>query len=447
VGVDDGKIVATGSDSTLPSADETVDAKGLLVMPGAIDPHVHMGIFNALEDDIRDTTMVQAIGGVTTSFEMKPDKRSYKESIPELTRAIDKNAHIDVTLYMTVMTQQHIDELPYAVAQGVTSFKHFWNKPEYEFLGIYYLDRGQIHSSYQKIKELGGVAMNHCEDFEISKTLTERVRSSGAKDLAAWNDSRPDYCEQVMIWQAAYAAKMTGCPTYIVHTTVGTAKEVVDWARANHVTMYWETTPSYLHFVKSDRKIGVLGKVNPPIRTQGHVDALWDGVKSGWIDCIGTDHCSLPSSRKLPKGDKSDIWETELAFPGSEMMLPFMISEAYNKRGVPIERVAELTSTNVARIHGLVNKGAISVGFDADIVIVDPKREVKVSDKILHYSRVRDFSLWEGEVMTGYPIMTICRGSIVARDGEIVGKPGYGKTVKHVPSNRTRNPTLSELVN
>ncbi len=120
VGVDDGKIVVIGADSTLPAADETIDAKGFLVMPGAIDPHVHMGIYNPLEDDIRDTTMIQAVGGVTTSFEMKPDKRSYKESIPELKRAIDRNAHIDVTIYMTVMTQQHIDELPYAFGEGVT---------------------------------------------------------------------------------------------------------------------------------------------------------------------------------------------------------------------------------------------------------------------------------------------------------------------------------------
>ena len=446
VAVDDGKIVAVTGPANLPAADKVVDAKGHLVMPGAIDTHVHYGLYNRLEDDIRDSTQVQAIGGVTTSFHMKPDARSFKAGIPEMIRAIDNNSCIDVAPNMTVMSLEHIEEIPYAVKHGVTSFKHFWNRPEYEFLGIKYLERGQLHDSFRKIRELGGIAMNHCEDFEITKKLTSELKAAGAHGLAAWNDCRPDYCELVMIWQAAIASKITGCPMFIVHTTVANAKDVVDWARVNGVEMYWETTPTYLRFVKTD-KIGARAKVNPPVRTRGHSDAIWRGITEGWIDCIGTDHCPMPLSLKLPQGEETDIWDAGLAFPASETMLPYMISEAFNKRGVPIERIAQLTSTNAARIHSLDNKGSISIGKDADLVIVDPKKRVKIDDKVLHFSSIRDWSLFEGEVMTGFPVMTIMRGEIIAKDGECVAKPGYGKMVRRTPHKGPRNPSLRELLN
>ncbi len=446
VAVDDGKIVAIAVSANLPAADKVVDAKQMLVMPGAIDTHVHYGLYNGLEEDLRDSTLAQAIGGVTTSFHMKPDARSYRVGIPEMVRAIDNNSRIDVAPNMTVMSTKHISELPYAVEQGITSFKHFWNRPEYEFLGIQYLERGQIHDSFRAIKELGGVAMNHCEDFEITKRLTEELKASGANGLAAWNDCRPDYCELVMIWQAAIAAKITGCPMFIVHTTIANAKDVVQWARNNGVEMYWETTPTYLHFVKTD-KIGPRAKVNPPVRTRGHSEAIWQGIMEGWIDCIGTDHCPIPLSLKLPKGEDTDIWDAGLAFNASETMLPFMISEAFNKRGLSIERIAQLTATNAAKIHGLVDKGSIVVGNDADMVIVDPKKTVRIDDKLLHYSSIRDWSLFEGESMTGFPVMTILRGKIVAQDGECIAEPGYGKMARHTPFEGPRKPSLTELVN
>ena len=287
------------------------------------------------------------------------------------------------------------------------------------------------------------MAMVHCEDFEIARKLTERVKASGAKDLAAWNDSRPDYCEQLKIWEMAVMAKITGCPLYVVHNTVATAKEVVDWADGNGVEMYIETTPAYLFFVKTDQKIGVLGKVNPPIRTRGHVEGLWQGIKDGWVDCIGTDHCPVTRSRKVGQGD---IWSAMLGYPGSETMLPFMISEGFNKRGVPLERIAHLTATNTAAIHSIPNKGSIRVGNDADLVIVDPKKRVRLDSKTLHYSQIRDFSLFEGETFTGFPITTIVRGQVVAENGEIVGKRGYGKVVKRVPRKARPKPTVKQLL-
>jgi len=443
IAVEDGKITAIAKEPNLPKSDKVIDAKGLPVMPGAIDPHVHLGLYNPFGEDVPDSTMVQAIGGLTTTMHSILDKRSLKVSVPELTEIANKNAYIDMTFYAAIMSMQHILELPAAFELGVTSFKHFTNRPEYEMLNILHPDDGEFYLSFAKIKELGGVAMVHCEDFEIARKLTERVKASGAKDLAAWNDSRPDYCEQLKIWEMAVMAKITGCPLYVVHNTVATAKEVVDWADGNGVEMYIETTPAYLFFVKTDQKIGVLGKVNPPIRTRGHVEGLWQGIKDGWVDCIGTDHCPVTRSRKVGQGD---IWSAMLGYPGSETMLPFMISEGFNKRGVPLERIAHLTATNTAAIHSIPNKGSIRVGNDADLVIVDPKKRVRIDSKTLHYSQIRDFSLFEGETFTGFPITTIVRGEVVAENGDIVGKRGYGKVVKRVPRKDRPKPTLKQLL-
>jgi len=135
-----------------------------------------------------------------------------------------------------------------------------------------------------------------------------------------------------------------------------------------------------------------------------------------------------------------------LGYPGSETMLPFMISEGFNKRGVPLERIAHLTATNTAAIHSIPNKGSIRVGNDADLVIVDPKKRVRLDSKTLHYSQIRDFSLFEGETFTGFPITTIVRGQVVAENGEIVGKRGYGKVVKRVPRKARPKPTVKQLL-
>jgi dihydropyrimidinase len=309
-------------------------------------------------------------------------------------------------------------------------------------LNIIHLDDGEMYLSFESIKRLGGVAMVHCEDFEIARKFMEPLKAAGRKKLDAWNDCRPDFVEHKKIIESAYMAWLTGCPLYVVHNTVGTVKEVVDWARGKDVEMHVETCPAYLSKLATD-KINLLGKVNPPIRTKGHVEALWRGIHEGWVDCMGTDHCALTKARKVGQGD---IWSAMLGYPGSETLLPFMISEGFNRRGVPLQRIAELTATKTAEIHQIPNKGAIRVGYDADITLVDLKKRVRVTDRVLHYSKVRDFNLFEGETFTGYPVLTLVRGTVVAQDHEIVGKRGYGRVIKRQPRRGRKKPTLKYLL-
>ncbi len=444
VAIDEGRIVKVAKETKLPASSKTIDAKGNVILPGAIDPHTHCGIYNSFSEDIEDATGVAAVGGVTTIMHCVWDKRSYNVAIPELNAIVLQKAHSDVTYYAGVMTAQHIAELDDAVSKhGVTSFKHFMNRPEYEALGALHPDDGELYESFVRINQLGGVAMVHCENFEVARKMIAKLKAEGRNDLAAWNDCRPDYVEHMKIIDAAFLAMISGCPLYIVHTTVGTVKEVVDWARAKKVEMYVETTPAYLTHNCYDEKVGILGKVNPPIRTKGHNELLWEGVRRGWVDCIGTDHAPSPLVRKRGNGD---IWSALLGYSGVETMLPAMISEGYNKRRIPLSRIVEVTATETARIHGIPGKGAIAAGNDADLVIFDLKKRVKLDDKALHYVKGRDYSLYEGWTFHGWPIMTLCRGEVVAENNEVVSRQGFGRVIKREPRKKIKGKPLKRLV-
>lgn len=216
-------------------------------------------------------------------------------------------------------------------------------------------------------------------------------------------------------------------PLYAVHTTVGTHREVVDWARREGVEVS-ETCVSYLTLTR-DSTIGVLGKVNPPLRSRMRQEALWRSVRDGYIQCIGTDHAVHKKEKKVGEGD---VWSAWPGFPGSETMLPLMLSEGFHRRGLPLERIVEVCSYNTARIHGIPNKGDLAVGYDADVVLVDMKKEVKLSTDILHGAS--DFTLYEEWQVKGWPIMTILRGNVIVEEGSMVGKPGLGQVVACRPS-------------
>ena len=199
--------------------------------------------------------------------------------------------------------------------------------------------------------------------------------------------------------------------------------------------MYLETCPHYLTLRANDPKLKILEKINPPLRTQDDIEKIWEGIKMGYVHCIGTDHCACKKDKKMGNGD---IWSALPAFPGVETMFPIMITEGL-RRGLSLEKIAAICSTNAARIHGIQNKGAVKVGNDGDLVIVDLKKKVKVTPDILHgYS---DFSMYEGMDLI-WPKMTICRGNVIVKDGEIVGKAGMGRMVKCLPRTVMKAPLI-----
>jgi dihydropyrimidinase len=193
------------------------------------------------------------------------------------------------------------------------------------------------------------------------------------------------------------------------------------------VELYAETCPHYISLTSECP----VGKVGPPLRTKDDVEALWSAIKSGIISTIGSDHAPMTLEKKKGKGD---VWSMGLGQCTGEMLLPVMLHEGFNKRQVPLETIVRITSRNPARILNMKEKGDIEVGKDADIVIVDLKKKVKVTPDILH-----SFAGWtpyDGWEFVGWPAMTISRGIVVAEEGQVTGKPGHGRTVRRPPRNK-----------
>lgn len=420
-----GKIASFSSVSNSLSADSVIDGKGLYLMPGLIEPHVHLGPFNGLEADMETETRSALGGGITTIMNFVTTKGSLSNEIERDRRVIFERSLIDVGLIGVVMNQQHIDELGSCFRLGVVSFKHYMSKPEFEkFLGWDYPDEGQILQSFDKISKLGGQAMVHPENYEIIGRKINEVKSSGRNDLRAWEEARPWYCEYDHMITAVLLASIARVPLYIVHVSIGSFPEVVEFAREKGVSLRLETNPAYLYFTNDDSDLGVLGKVNPPIRGKEEREALWEGIRQGTIACVGSDHIACDKKTRLGEGD---IWTAVPGLHGLEMMLPIMLSEGFHRRGIGLERICEVTSTNTALIHGIQNKGKIEIGMDADFCLFDPLKEMKVTQSIMHDGS--DYSLFEGRSFKGWPVMTISAGEVTMIDGEIKAKAGHGKPI------------------
>lgn len=426
----EGKIIAITNSATrqFGSVNRRVNANGRLLFPGFIEPHTHLGPFNGFASDIETETRSALGGGITTVMHFLTEKGSLLPEIKRLRKLIEERSYTDAALIGVVMNQGHSDELQLYVNEGVVAFKHYMNKPEFEkFLGWTYLDEGQMLRSFEKIGRLGGLAMVHPENYEIIATRIEEVKGQGLEGLEAWEASRPWYCEQDHMMTAVLLASIARVPLYIVHVSIGSFNEVVEFARAHGVEIYLETNPAYLYFTK-ESEIGILGKVNPPIRGKEHREALWEGIRNGRIQCLGADHIACSKKLKLGSGD---IWTAIPGLHGLEMTLPIMLDEGFHKRAISLETIVKVAATNVARIHRLPKKGEIHVGFDADLCLVDTKKEVKVTQSILHDGS--DYSLYEGKLFKGWPTMTISRGEVAMEDGEIIVKPGRGRALRCLP--------------
>ncbi len=413
VGVAQGRIVAVLSPGVDLPAHEVVDCENRWLMPGVIDPHVHFG-FGDPKTDWRTESRSAAIGGVTTviSFHRAPD---FRDSVDALRTLAESQSTVDFAFHFGITSRLHTDTLAETSARfGVRSYKLYLMYRGAAGLskGFTEIDDGLLWDAMIRTREIpGGILGVHCENVEIIPLLRDPLRRAGRSDAGVWDDQSPDFLEAENVSRVCYFAEKTGCPVNIVHLSSREALDMVRrHRRRSRVPVHVETCPHYLTLTRDD-PCGVLGKVNPALRSQSDVDALWEGVLDGTVTTIGTDH--VPRKRST----KQEIWSSTNGFPGVATLLPVLIDAGVHQRGVPIERIARLTSTQPARSYGLHSKGAIAVGLDADLVVVDPD-EVRSVDPARLESHA-DYSPWEGRSLRGWPTQTFVRGRRVMQDGRI----------------------------
>jgi len=444
-GVKDGLIAAIAAPGTLGGGARTMDATGLYVFPGVIDPHVHLQTFQSPFDvNVRTETRNAAIGGCTTMIPTLLNREdasvSFLELFPWAKEAVEADSLIDAGFSAVIGTDQQIEELPIMANElGITSYKFYmaYTQDEASVFGILAVDDAQFLAGLNQVRDIGdpAIAMVHAENMSIIHNLKAKFIAEGRDDLKAWTDARPDIAEEEATRRAIWYAKETDSHLYIVHMTIGRGVDWVRQARAKGVKVTAETCPHYLVLTKYDHdRVGSLGKVNPPLRDSESQEALWRGLREGTVTCVGSDHSTV-----LPKPDKvkDSIWNAVPGFPGMGMLLPVMLSEGYHKGRLELEDVSRILCLQNAQVWGLYpQKGILQIGSDADFAIVDLDLERVVTPEYMQSAA--DWGLYDGWTLKGWPTMTIVRGEVVMDGGAIVGNPSHGRYIPRYPVKRRK---------
>jgi len=415
VAVKDERIAALLAPGEQASAREVIDCRGKWVMPGLIDPHTHIG-FGSNETDFETESRSAAIGGVTGMMTFHRSNDLRQSTGPWKERG-ESQSLIDFGFHFGVTSRLHIDTLPECAERfGVTSIKVYlmYKGASGAAKGFTEIDDGLLYRALlQGARIKGGVVGVHCENVEVIPVFREPLKEAGRNDLPVWDEQSPGFLEAENVFRVIYFGEKAECPVNIVHMSSAESLEIVRRAKKpGRAPIHVETCSHYLALT-SQSPIGFLGKVNPPLRSTTDVEALWDGVRDGTISTVGSDHVPRKRETKGP-----DIWKASAGFPGIGTLLPVLIDEGVHKRRLPIERIAAVTSANVARLYSLPNKGNIAVGMDADLVVVDPDKTVRIDPAT--QGSFSDYSPYEGMSFKGAPVRTILRGRILAVDGKVV---------------------------
>lgn len=415
-----GKIAAIMAPDTQFDA-ETIDVTGLVIMPGLIDPHLHLGHGKDISrprvaQDADGETAAAAAGGVTCFIPYLMATEPYEQVFEDVKNVTEAGARIDFSYHFVISTEDQLKQVQHYIERdGVPSFKIFMNNRggEGARLGLPDIDDGFLYRLAEAATEYGGMVCPHPETIELAWVLRDRLKAAdpdGKGGLRTWNESRPPFVEADAVQRAAYIAWKAGAPLYVVHTSSAEALDAGLRLRDEGAEVYFETCPHYLtHDV--DWAGGDIGKINPPLRTKADRDYLWDAIADGTFDTIGTDHIHRDLTSK-----NGGIWNASPGCPGLETLLPILLSEGYHRRAIPLERIAELTASNVADIMGLSHtKGRIAPGLDADFAIVDLDAEWAVErDSVISSA---GYSIYEGWRLKGRVVHTIVRGHFALRDG------------------------------
>ncbi len=433
IGIAGGKIVQLGGTMSAPTE---LEAAGLSVTPGGVDPHVHLTPpTRSAEgwrwaDDFESGTRAALAGGVTTvgNISFPEPGETLADAIAHDQAEAAELSLADYFLHPVLMepNEANLATIVPLHEKGHTSIKIFLSFARFDRHVEEYL------AAMRLVAQAGGIALIHCEDAAIIDCCCNLLREAGKTDSRFYPESRPVQAEVVATQRAVGFAETTGCPTYVVHLASARALEACHDGRRRGIPVYVETRPIYLHLTRSrfEEPDGAKYAGAPPLREQADVDAMWAALRFGNIDTLATDHAPWTLAEKLdPATDATNLRQ---GVADLETCLPMLYSAGVRTGRLTLEQFVAVTSTNPAKLFGLYpQKGTIAIGSDADVVVWDAARTRTIDGASMH-SR-SDYSPYDGWQVTGWPKWTISAGEVVMDESKCLATPGRGRLVHRGP--------------
>jgi len=413
---------------------ETIDAEGLLVLPGGVDPHVHLQMptsTTVTSDDWNTGSLAAACGGTTTVIDfVEPlPGQSMQEALEFRKNEANGFTHLDYALHMTIVnaSKETLSQIPEMMREGVTSFKVYTT---YKGLKLNYQELSLVMKA---ISSNGALCMVHAEDDEIIQAATTKLLDEGKISPQYFPYSRPASAEIEAVRRCIEIARESKVVLYVVHLSTSQAIEAIFHAKQDRVTIMGETCPQYLLLDMSQMvdssPIDAAGLVcSPPLRDANEKNQIWNAIENGKIQTIGSDHCSF-RLHPLKEFGLNDFRLVPGGLPGIELRYPLIHTFGVRTGHIRIQDWVNLCSTQPAKIFGLYpRKGSLAVGSDADIVLFNPVKKIIINQNLLHENV--DYSPYSNLELTGYPDMTIVKGKILISEGNLVSHHQNGNFLR-----------------
>jgi dihydroorotase len=421
IAIEQGKILRIGKETTMPKASKTIDLGKLLVLPGLIDAHVHLrDEGKAYKEDFYSGTAAAAAGGFTTVLDMPNNNpvTMSKETLRNRMEKAKKAVLIDVGFYSEFpRNMQEIEEI---VKVGAVGFKLFMVE---QVGGLNIDDDNMLLEAFKIINGKIPVAVHAEDKIKLGKKIDE-LKSAGHNDVGAYLEAHSESVEENAIKRLLGLAKKTDVHLHFCHVTSERGLEAIANAKRTGFPVTCETTPHNLFLSAEDfKRIGNPAITMPPVREKRHIQALWKGIRAGWIDIIGSDHAPHAVEEKNAK----TVWDVKVGVPGLETTLPLLLTEV-NRGRLSMADVIRLMSEKPAEIFKLKGKGSLKEGNNADLTVIDLDRKHKIDSAKFH-SKAR-YSPFDGRQVKGKPVKTFVNGQLIMDDGEIVAKAGSGQIIR-----------------